>query len=188
MVSNGDLTLSLVEHSASVASITLTANTLTSSVGGHSVTLTNYSHKVDVSGTNTVIQMSATVETTSSRLGSSPTSYTISTPTPIRLDASGAYVSGSVLVTGNGSALLMTVTGTNTFQLQVDGNGDNVLHRLAPGEGYKKGCLRSTLSPAIEAGRILADFHARPGRVPIRRSARRGWWRRCSPRRAGSAA
>ncbi len=36
----------------------------------------------------------------------------------------GDISSGSVLVTGNHSAVLITFTGTNNVELQVDANGD----------------------------------------------------------------
>lgn len=127
-VSNGDVTIALTERSATDISVTITSSSLATTMGTasspHSVTLVNYSFKADETAAGTVITMSATVETNNSRLGSGTVSYQIATVTPITVNGSGQVTSGSIKVTGSGSALLLTATGTDTFTLQVDNNGD----------------------------------------------------------------
>lgn len=127
-LSHGDLTLGLIENSASAASVTLSAsslsNTVTTSAGSYTTTLKSYSHKLDASPSGLIVQLQATVETNSSRLGTGTVSYQVSTPAALVMDSTGAYTSGSLKVTGAASALLLTVTSTDTFQLQLDTNGD----------------------------------------------------------------
>lgn len=129
---NGSLDLHLLQTSAVLGSVALTSPSFTWKVttasGTQTLTLRDYSHRVDQATVDTAsIQLSVTVETDNSRLGSGVTGYTISTPTPVvvnTLSGTGMLLSGSVKVTGKASALLITVTGNDTLQLQVDSNGD----------------------------------------------------------------
>jgi hypothetical protein len=121
---SGDVTLTLTEASATSFTMSITANSLSTKLGTHSVTLTNYSVTAQETSSGTVITMSATVETSNSRLGSAPVSYQVTTVTPITVSSSGVVTAGSIKVTGNGSSLLLTVLSADTFTLQVDSNGD----------------------------------------------------------------
>lgn len=123
-VFNGDVTMTLTENSATSFTVSITSNSLSTTVGTHSVTLINYTVNAEEINGGKVITMSATVETSNSRLGSTPVSYQVATVTPITVSSTGVITSGSVKVTGNGSSLLLTVTSADTFTLQVDSNGD----------------------------------------------------------------
>ena len=70
------------------------------------------------------MNLSATVQTNNSRLGASPVSYSISTPTAITVNSAGAITAGAIKVIGSNSSLLLTVTSSDSFSLQVDTNGD----------------------------------------------------------------
>ena len=121
---NGDLTMSLTESSATTASVTLSSASLTSKIGSHSVTLTNYSVQETESSTGSTLVVAGTVQTTNSRLASTAVTYTITTITPLAVSSTGSVTAGAIKVAGSGSALLLTVTSTDIFSLQVDTNGD----------------------------------------------------------------
>lgn len=121
---NGDLTMSLTENSATSASVTLSSTSLTSTIGTHTVTLTNYSVQETESSTGSTMAVSGTVQTNNTRLASTAVTYTFTTITPMAVSSSGAVTSGAIKVSGSGSALLLSVTSTDTFSLQVDTNGD----------------------------------------------------------------
>jgi hypothetical protein len=123
-VFNGDVTMTLTETSATSFTMSITSNSLSTTVGTHSVTLINYTLNAEETSSGTVITMSATVETNNSRLGSAPVSYQVTTVTPITVSSTGVVTAGSIKVTGNGSSLLLTVTSADTFTLQVDSNAD----------------------------------------------------------------
>lgn len=132
-VFTGDLTLSVNETSATSASLSIKADSLTSNLGGsHSLTLTNYSMTATESSSGSAITMSASVQTTNGRLGSGTFSYTVATVTPLAVSASGAITGGSIKVTGSGSSLLLTATGSDAFTLQVDTNGDGTYDSNTP--------------------------------------------------------
>jgi hypothetical protein len=126
--SNGDLRIDLLASSPTSSDITLTGSSLASShastSGTRSATLKNYTETVAVRGSTQTSSITATVVSTNSRLGSSAVSYTITTVTPLTSTTSGDVTSGVIKVTGSGSALLLTVTGTNTFKVETDANGD----------------------------------------------------------------
>lgn len=121
---NGDLTMSLTESSATSASVTLSSTSLTSTIGSHSVTLTNYSVKETETSTGSTLSVSGTVQTNNTRFASTAVTYTITTITPLAVSSTGSVTAGAIKVAGSGSALLLTVTSTDTFTLQVDSNGD----------------------------------------------------------------
>ena len=123
-VFSGDVTMSLTETSATSFTMSMTSNSLSTTLGTHSVTMTNYTLSAEETSSGTVITMSATVETSNSRLGSAPVSYQVATVTPITVSSSGVVTAGSIKVTGSGSSLLLTVASADTFTLQVDSNGD----------------------------------------------------------------
>jgi hypothetical protein len=123
----GDVTIGITETSATSGSLSITATSLTSNLGGaHSVTLKNYTLNATETSGGTTIAMSAGVVTTNSSLGSGAFSYTIATVTPLTVSSTGAITGGSIKVTGSGSSLLLTVTGSDSFTLDVDANGDDV--------------------------------------------------------------
>lgn len=123
-VFNGDLTIALTENSATSASVTLSATSLSNNIGTHTVTVTNYTMQIDETSTGTDMSITATVQTNNSRLGSTPVSYTITTLTRIVVNSAGVLTAGSIKVTGAASSLVLTVTGPDSYSLQVDTNGD----------------------------------------------------------------
>lgn len=127
--SHGVLDISLIENSATDSSVALNSSSLVNSISNgsvtYSVTLKSYFHRVDATSLTTTVEMSSTVETNNSRLGSGSTvSYQVSTPTAIVLNEFGDFVQGSLKVVGRSSALLLTVTSVNAFSLQVDTDGN----------------------------------------------------------------
>jgi len=124
MVSNGDITLSVTEKSATEGTMALSSASSSFTIGSHRVAVKNYEVNVADTGTSTTVTVSMTVETDNSRVASSLVSYQITTLTPVTVDAAGNVTGGSIKVTGANSALVLTVSGTDTFTLQVDANGD----------------------------------------------------------------
>lgn len=123
---SGDVTIGITEDSATSASLTITATALTSNLGGsHSLTLKNYTLSATETSSGTTVTMSATVETTNSSLGSGRFSYTVATVTPLTVSSTGVITGGSIKVTGSGSSLLLSVTSSDSFFLDVDANGDS---------------------------------------------------------------
>jgi hypothetical protein len=120
---NGDMRIKLTANSATSQEITLSGSMLSSSSAGRSGVMKNYSQTLSVNGSATSQTVSGTVETTNSRLGGT-FSYTITTVSPVTFNSTGSLTGGVVKITGNGSSLLMTVTGTDSIKLEVDGNGD----------------------------------------------------------------
>jgi hypothetical protein len=86
----------------------------------------NFSQSVATNGSTVTSSLSATIETSSTRLGASGGSYTITTPTPVVWNSSTNVLSAGVVkvVGANNSQLVMTVTGNNTLSIQIDANGD----------------------------------------------------------------
>lgn len=123
-VFNGDLTMALTETSATSASVVLTSSSLASTIGSHHVLVVNYSLSVTENSSGSTLSISTSVQTDNTRLGSTAVSYTVATVTPITVSSAGVVTAGSIKVTGANSALLLTVTGPDTFSVQVDGNGD----------------------------------------------------------------
>jgi hypothetical protein len=121
---NGDLTVAFTETSEFAGSLAMSANSLTSEIGSHTVFMSNYSLSVQEDGSSSTMTITASVQTNNSRLGSSPVSYSITTVTPLTVSSTGVVTAGSIKVTGAGSTLLLTVTDSDTFSLQVDTNGD----------------------------------------------------------------
>jgi hypothetical protein len=122
---NGDMTLDLTLNSAtsesdSISGTAMTLSTTTAS-GTSGFSLKNYAESYTLNGNTGTFTVNETVETNNSRLGQ--VSYTIATITPVVV-TSGVYTAGAIKVTGSKSALQVTVTGSNTFQLQLDSNGD----------------------------------------------------------------
>ena len=127
-IANGDMSLDVTENSADSTSVVLSGSSLSNqvTVGGttRSFTMRAYRQVLAIAGTLTSYTVTADIETSNSRLGSAPVRYHVSTPAALVLSDAGEFSSGSLRVDGNASALLLTVTGSNAFQLQVDANGD----------------------------------------------------------------
>jgi hypothetical protein len=126
---DGDLTLDVTANSAtsqvSILSSTSLSNSTTDSRGSRGAVLKNYKQTQTLQGTNSTSNVTATVESTNSRLGTGAVKYDMSTPTPLVTNTStGAYTAGSMKIVGANSSLLVTVTGSNTFSIQVDADGD----------------------------------------------------------------
>jgi hypothetical protein len=130
VVSNGDMTLDWTATTATAETLVATgsrfSNRLSSSGTTFTSTWTNYTQSLAYDGSTITGSLSGTIETTSAKLGSSGATYQISTPTALVWDsATGAVTAGSIRVVGASNAqLLITVTATDTFRLQVDANGD----------------------------------------------------------------
>jgi hypothetical protein len=127
--SNGDLLIDLTQASPSVSDVVLSgasvSNTVTTAGGSRSFTLSNFRQHVGVNQGATTFELVATLSSTDSRLGAGTGSFSVETPTPIVTSAAGDFVSGSLKVVGGGnSAVLLSVTAPNTFQLQLDAGGD----------------------------------------------------------------
>ena len=59
---------------------------------------------------------------------------TVSTPTPLEINESGEVTAGAVLIEGaGGTSVLLTVTGTNSFDIQADTDGDGA-YDYQPGD------------------------------------------------------
>ena len=123
-VFDGDLTLALTETGATTGSLTATAASLTSAVGSHRITLSDYRLQATQTSTGSTLTVSSNVETNNARLGSTPVRYSLATESPVTVSSSGAVTGGSIRVSGTNSSLLLLVTATDTFSLQVDTNGD----------------------------------------------------------------
>ncbi|MEJ8837885.1 hypothetical protein [Ramlibacter sp. AN1133] len=126
--SSGDMSLDVTENSTDSTSVVLTGSSLgnqvTSASGTRSFTMRSYRHVLAIAGNTTSATVTADFETSNSRLGTAPVTYHVSTPSALVTTNAGDVSAGSLRVDGSASALLVTVTGTNTFQLQVDTNGD----------------------------------------------------------------
>jgi hypothetical protein len=134
---NGDLTLDVTGSAgSSTQSVVLSGKSLSTSVssaaGTRSFSLQNYRQSVSSVNGAVTYNVEAQVTTSNSRLGAGTQVYSVSTPTALTTNASRAYTGGSLKVTGKSSALLLTVTGTDTFQLQVDENGDGTFETTTP--------------------------------------------------------
>jgi len=135
--------------SSSVSSETMVASgssmTVRETTGGttHTSTMKNYSQSVSVNGFITTSSLSATIETSSTRLGASGGSYTISTPTPVVWNSSTNVVTAGVVkvVGANNSQLVMTVTGNNTVSIQIDANGDGTFESTVSSTVAELGAL-----------------------------------------------
>lgn len=122
---NGDVTIALTERGFDDADVTLTSSSMTSMIGSHTITLKGYTHSVVESASGTTIQMTATIETSNSRISGSLVSYHVATTTPVVVNAAGQVTAGALKVTGaNGTSLVLTATGTDSFSLQVDADGN----------------------------------------------------------------
>ena len=126
-VFDGDLTLALTETSASSGSLTATAASLVSTTASHRITLTDYKLEAAQTSTGSTLRVSTNVETNNARFGSTPVRYSLTTETPVTVSSSGAVTAGSIRVSGSNSSLLLNVTATDTFSLQVDTNGDGTM-------------------------------------------------------------
>lgn len=127
--SNGVMTLDLSGTAASqttVASGTSFTHRVGTDMAVRFMTLRNFTQTATVTGTSITGSFAGTVEAGNTRLGAGGGSVAVTTPTTLAWDsATGAITAGSLRIVGaSNSTLVLTVTGTNTVQLQVDANGD----------------------------------------------------------------
>ena len=113
----------------------VTGSAMTSSVTQSGVTRTsslkNFSQSLSITGQVATGSMSATVETSSTKIGANGGIYTLSTPTALVWNTTTKVLSaGAVKVVGaSGSALLITVGANSTVTIQVDANGDGTYEK-----------------------------------------------------------
>lgn len=122
---DGDLTVDVTMNSSTDESETLSGTamkfTATTASGTKGFSLKSYSESYSVSAGTSTYSVNASVETINTRLGN--VGYTIATNTPV-VKANGVYTAGSITVTGSKSALQVTVTGADTFELKLDTDGN----------------------------------------------------------------
>lgn len=134
-VFNGDMQLDWTATTATAETLVATGSSFRTqfTASGTSFTSTwqTYTQTLAYDGATVTGALTATVETTSTKLGSSGGSYQISTPTPLVWNSdTGAVTAGQIRVVGaSNSALLLTVTATDTFSLQVDADGNGAYEK-----------------------------------------------------------
>jgi hypothetical protein len=122
---NGDLRYASAENHLDLSGTSLTYAVVTAD-GSKTFTLRNYRQSTSSGGGLFSMLVDAGVETTNPLLGGAA-SYRVSTPiAPITRNVQD-FTSGSLRVDAAGSSLVVTVTGTNTFRLDVDANGDGTV-------------------------------------------------------------
>lgn len=135
VVANGDVRLDWNAPSSTSQTLTASGTSMSSreTINGatHTTTLRNYSQTLTTSGSTYTGTVAGTVETDSSKLGSSPVSYTISTPTPVVWSATTHTASAGVIkvVGANNSAMLLTIHADGTVSIQLDANGDGTYEK-----------------------------------------------------------
>jgi hypothetical protein len=97
----------------------------------HTIAMKNFSQSVSVNGSVVTSSLSATIETSSTRVGANGGSYTITTPTPMVWNSSTKVLSAGVIkvVGANNSQLVITVTGNNAISITIDANGDGTFEK-----------------------------------------------------------
>jgi hypothetical protein len=124
-LTSGDQQVELTRTGTSQATEVLSGNSITTTVttptGAHVSTLRNYVQRVTENGAVGTLEAAAAVDTENTLLGK--VSYQLSMPTPMTFQ-DGAIASGAMLIEGRNSALLVTGTGSNNLNLQLDANGD----------------------------------------------------------------
>ncbi|HUR91009.1 MAG TPA: hypothetical protein VMZ74_18140 [Ramlibacter sp.] len=134
-VTSGDVRLDWTASSATSQTLVATGTTLTSreTIAGtpHTTTLRNYTQTVAINGTVIASSLNASVETDSSKIATTPVSYTIATTTPVTFNAATrTATAGAVHVTGAASSqLLLTINADSTVTIQVDANGDGTYEK-----------------------------------------------------------
>jgi hypothetical protein len=125
-IANGDLTYATPD----TRRVDLAGTSLTYAVAaagrGRTYTMRNYRQATSFDSGDLSIGVEAAVESSGTRLGDAA-SYRVSTPTaPIVMNVRD-FKAGSLRVAAGNSSMLVTVTGTNTFRLEVDANGDGTV-------------------------------------------------------------
>lgn len=122
---HGDMRLDLTEASPTVASYVFTGrsirNTYASGGKTHWSALSNYRMAVGVDGPISTEETTGHVETESRWLGL--VAYDLATPVQL-VESAGVMSSGRVRLAGPGWAMLVNLTGDDTYWLQFDGDGD----------------------------------------------------------------
>lgn len=130
-VANGDVHLDWNATSATTQTLSASGTAISSreTVNGavHTTTMRNFTQVLTISGSTYSGTLAATVETDSTKLGTTGTvSYTISTPTPVVWNAATRTATGGVIkvLGANNSQLLITIHADGTVTIQIDANGD----------------------------------------------------------------
>lgn len=134
-VGNGDVHLDWTVNSATSQTLSASGTSMSTrqTISGttRNNTMRNYSQSLTISGSTLTGSLSATIETDSSRLGSTAATYTVSTPTALVWNsATRLPTSGSVKAVGaNNSQLVATFNADGTVSIQVDANGDGAFEK-----------------------------------------------------------
>jgi hypothetical protein len=147
-VSSGDVRLDWTATNATSQILTASGTSMQSrsTVNGatRTNTMRNYSQTLTVNGSTLSGTLSATIETDNSRLGSSPVTYTVTTPSPLAWNASTRLpTAGVVKVVGaSNSQLVATFNADGSVTIQVDANGDNTFEKTVTSTGAELSGLR----------------------------------------------
>ncbi len=128
VTTNGDMVIDVTETSAFTGTVNLLGSVLSRTFSGsvvpsRTVQLKNYRINQVVGDTSTETSITAVVESNNADVDAAGVSYQVTTPTRLVTDAVNIR-SGVMKITGNNSALLLSVVSPNNFNLQVDANGD----------------------------------------------------------------
>jgi hypothetical protein len=130
-IANGELTYATPDSRRTELTGTSLAYAITSAGGGRTYTMRNYRQDTSFDSAYLSIAVEAAVESSNPRLGAAA-SYRVSTPTaPIVMNVQD-FTGGGLRVAAANSSLVVTVTGTNIFRLEVDADGDGTVDATIP--------------------------------------------------------
>jgi hypothetical protein len=130
-IANGELTYATPDSRRTELTGTSLAYAITSAGGGRTYTMRNYRQDTSFDSGYLSIAVEAAVESSNPRLGAAA-SYRVSTPTaPIVMNVQD-FTGGGLRVAAANSSLVVTVTGTNIFRLEVDADGDGTVDATIP--------------------------------------------------------
>lgn len=135
IVASGDVRLEWNASSSTVQTLKATGTSMSSRQTAAGVTRTstlkNYTQILSINGSTLSSDLSATVESDSTRLGAGGGIFTISTPTPVVWNSvTGVASAGVVKVVGAANSQLLVTIGSNgAVTLQVDANGDGTFEK-----------------------------------------------------------
>jgi hypothetical protein len=147
-VSNGDVRLDWTATTASSQILNSSGTSLSvrSTVNGtaRTTTIRNYLQTLTVNGTTLSGTLAATVESDSTQLGSTPVSYTVSTPTALVWNSTNRLPTAGVLkvVGASNSQLQATFNADGTVTIQVDANGDGTFEKTVTSTSAELSGLR----------------------------------------------
>ena len=130
-IANGDLTYATPDSRRTDLTGTSLSYAITSAGGGRTYTMRNYHQATSFDSGYLSIGVEAAIESSNQRLGGAA-SYRVSTPTATLVLNVQDFTGGSLRVAAANSSLVVTVTGTNTFRLEVDADGDGTVDATIP--------------------------------------------------------